>query len=81
MRMAGHGRMVSPRRYHRHIHPGCYADAVSDVVTITLTAEEARLARSAVMSMLEDFGHDEVETLRALKALLAKLPPETDPMA
>ncbi|HYX87194.1 MAG TPA: hypothetical protein VE777_19670 [Gaiellales bacterium] len=54
---------------------------MSDVVTITLTAEEARLARSAVMSMLEDFGHDEVETLRALKALLAKLPPETDPMA
>lgn len=42
-------------------------------VTITLTAEELRLARSAVLSMLEDFGHDEADMLRALKALLAKL--------
>jgi hypothetical protein len=44
-------------------------------VTVTLTDDELRLVRSALRSMLEDFGHDEADVLRALKALLAKLPP------
>ncbi|MFL6039993.1 MAG: hypothetical protein ACJ740_01130 [Gaiellales bacterium] len=43
-------------------------------ITVTFTREEARLVRSAVMSMLEDFGHDEADVLHALKMLLAKLP-------
>ena len=45
-----------------------------DEITLTLTPEEARLMRSAVRAMLEDFGHDEADLLRALKALLNKLP-------
>ena len=42
--------------------------------TIELTDEELRLIRSAVHSYLDDFGHEEADVLRALKALLAKLP-------
>jgi hypothetical protein len=45
------------------------------VHTIELTEDELRLVRSALHSYLEDFGHDEAEVLRALKQLLAKLPP------
>jgi hypothetical protein len=44
------------------------------VHTIELTDEELRLLRNAVKSFLDDFGHDQVDTLRALKALMAKLP-------
>jgi hypothetical protein len=43
-------------------------------LTITLSREELRIVRAALASMLEDFGHDEAEQLRALKALLSKLP-------
>jgi hypothetical protein len=46
-------------------------------VTLYLTAEEQRLLRAAVISMLEDFGHEEADVLHALKVLLAKLPAET----
>ena len=42
--------------------------------TIELTDDELKLLRAAVMSFLEDFGHEEADVLRALKALLAKLP-------
>jgi hypothetical protein len=42
--------------------------------TIELTEEELRLLREALHSYLDDFGHDEADVLRALKALLAKLP-------
>ena len=48
--------------------------SVSDETAVTLTREEWRLVHEAVTSMLDDFGHDEAEILRALKALLAKLP-------
>ena len=41
---------------------------------IELTDDELRLLRSALMSYLEDFGHDEADVLRAVKALIAKLP-------
>jgi hypothetical protein len=44
------------------------------VHTIELTDEELKLLRAAVQSFLEDFGHEEADVLRALKALLAKLP-------
>jgi len=43
--------------------------------TIELTGEELRLVRAALMSYLEDFGHEEADILRALKVILAKLPP------
>jgi hypothetical protein len=42
--------------------------------TIELTEEELRLLRSALHSYLDDFGHEEAEVLRRIKALLAKLP-------
>jgi hypothetical protein len=45
------------------------------VHTIHLTDEELRLVRAALSSFLDDFGHDEADVVRALRALLAKLPP------
>ena len=42
--------------------------------TIELTDEELRLVRAALRSFLDDFGHDEVDVLRRIKALIAKLP-------
>ena len=42
--------------------------------TIELTAEELRLVHSALKSYLDDFGHEEADVLRQIKALLAKLP-------
>jgi hypothetical protein len=44
--------------------------------TIELTAEELRLVRSALKSFLDDFGHEEMDLLRQIKALIAKLPAE-----
>jgi hypothetical protein len=44
------------------------------VETIELTDDELRIIRSALTAYLEDFGHDEADILRAVKALLAKLP-------
>jgi hypothetical protein len=44
--------------------------------TIELNDEELRLLRNAVHSFMDDFGHEEVDVLRQLKALLAKLPDE-----
>jgi hypothetical protein len=41
--------------------------------TIELTEEELRLTTSAVKSYLDDFGHEEADLVRSLKALLAKL--------
>jgi hypothetical protein len=43
--------------------------------TIELTDEELRLVRAALTSYLEDFGHEEADILRAIKVVLAKLPP------
>ena len=42
--------------------------------TIELTDDELRLLRAALHSYLDDFGHDEADVLRAIKALIAKLP-------
>jgi len=43
--------------------------------TLELTDEELRLVRSALTAYLEDFGHEEADILRQLKAIIAKLPP------
>ena len=42
--------------------------------TIQLTDEELRILYSALHAYLDDFGHDEVDVLRRIKALIAKLP-------
>jgi hypothetical protein len=42
--------------------------------TIELTDEELRLLHSALHSYLDDFGHEEADVLRLIKALIAKLP-------
>jgi hypothetical protein len=42
--------------------------------TIELTEEELRLLHAALHSYLDDFGHEEADVLREVKALIAKLP-------
>ncbi len=42
---------------------------------IELSAEELRLLHAALHSSLDDFGHEEADVLRSVKALLPKLPP------
>jgi hypothetical protein len=42
--------------------------------TIELTDEELRLLQAALHSYLDDFGHEEADVLRLIKALIAKLP-------
>jgi hypothetical protein len=42
--------------------------------TIELTEDELRLLHAALHSYLDDFGHDEADVLREVKALIAKLP-------
>ena len=42
--------------------------------TIELNDEELRILREALRSYLDDFGHEEADLLRAIKALIAKLP-------
>ena len=44
--------------------------------TIELSAEELQLLRAALHSFLDDFGHEEMDVVRRIKALLAKLPDE-----
>jgi hypothetical protein len=44
--------------------------------TLELTDRELHLLRSALHSFLDDFGHDEADLLREIKALLEKLPPD-----
>jgi len=41
--------------------------------TIELTEDELRLVVAAVRSYLDDFGHEEADLLRRIKALLRKL--------
>jgi hypothetical protein len=43
--------------------------------TVQLTEEEMRLLRAALHSYLDDFGHEEADLLRMIKALIAKLEP------
>jgi hypothetical protein len=42
--------------------------------TIELTEDELRLLHAALHSYLDDFGHEEAEVLREVKALIARLP-------
>ena len=42
--------------------------------TVELTDDELRLVYSALHSYLDDFGHEEADVLREIKALIAKLP-------
>jgi hypothetical protein len=42
--------------------------------TIELNDEELRLMQAALHSYLDDFGHEEADLLRQVKALIAKLP-------
>ena len=44
--------------------------------TIELTDEELKLLRAALRSFMDDFGHEEMDVVRSLQALLAKLPAE-----
>ena len=44
------------------------------MTTIDLTPEELQLARAALHSFLDDFGHDELDVVHRIQALLAKLP-------
>lgn len=42
--------------------------------TIEVTDDELELLHAALHSYLNDFGHDESDVLRRIKALIAKLP-------
>jgi hypothetical protein len=42
--------------------------------TIELDDNELQLLKSALHSYLDDFGHEEGDVLRRIKALIAKLP-------
>ncbi len=42
--------------------------------TIELNDGELKLLRNALHAYLNDFGHEEAETLREIKALMEKLP-------
>jgi hypothetical protein len=42
--------------------------------TIELTQDELQLLQAALHSYLDDFGHDQADVLRRIKALIAKLP-------
>ena len=42
--------------------------------TVELTDEELGLLHAALHSYLDDFGHEEADTLRRIKSLIAKLP-------
>jgi hypothetical protein len=44
------------------------------VRTIELTEDELHLLREALRSFMDDFGHDEIDVVRRIQALLAKLP-------
>jgi hypothetical protein len=45
--------------------------------TIELTDEELRVLHAALHAYLDDFGHEEADVLRQVKALLSKLQTET----
>ncbi len=44
------------------------------MTTLELTDQELRLLHAALHAYLDDFGHEEADVLREIKALLAKLP-------
>jgi hypothetical protein len=45
---------------------------------IEFNERELRLLHAALHSYLDDFGHEEADVLRELKALISKLPVEAD---
>jgi hypothetical protein len=45
---------------------------------IELNERELRLLHAALHAYLDDFGHEEADVLRELKALISKLPVEAD---
>jgi hypothetical protein len=47
--------------------------------TLELTQEELRLLREALRSFMDDFGHDEIDVVRSVRALLEKLPGDETP--
>jgi hypothetical protein len=47
------------------------------MTTIELTPDEVPLMRAALHSFLDDFGHEEIDVIRRIKAILAKLPEES----
>ena len=49
-------------------------DSVAVMHTIELTEEELRILQNALHAYLDDFGHEEADVLRDVKALIAKLP-------
>ena len=49
------------------------------MTSIELNPDELKLMRAALQSFLDDFGHEEIDVVRQIKALLAKLPEETPP--
>ena len=49
--------------------------------TIELTDDELRLVHSALHAYLDDFGHEEADVLREIKAVLAKLPAQGGQLA
>ncbi len=46
------------------------------MTSIELTPDELTLVHAALHSFLDDFGHEEIEVVRRIQALLAKLPKE-----
>jgi hypothetical protein len=42
------------------------------MVTVELTEREARIVRSALQSFLGDFGHDQADLVREVRAVLQK---------
>jgi hypothetical protein len=44
------------------------------MTTIELTDDELALVRSALKAFLDDFGHEELDVVRRIQAVLAKLP-------
>jgi hypothetical protein len=44
--------------------------------TLELTDDELRLVRNALQAFLDDFGREEIDVVRQVKQVLAKLPAE-----
>ena len=55
---------------------GKYVDAINgfEPTISALTDEELRVLHAALHAYLDDFGHEEADLLRQIKALLSKLP-------
>jgi hypothetical protein len=44
------------------------------MATVELTDAELKLVRSALKSFLDDFGHDQADLVRQIRAVMAKFP-------